>query len=154
MYEIASKLAVITGGTRGIGLGIARHLLEAGGKVVINGRVETEEAGALQAEYGKDRIAIDLGDVSVPAEATGLVGRAAKQFGRLDILVHAAGGPAPGKIVDLTPEAWANAFAIHVHPVFHLFRAAQVKLFLHVPHPFRLAEKTLRPDANQRIMRV
>lgn len=124
MYDIAGKLAVITGGTRGIGLGIARHLLEAGGKVVINGRNATEEADALQAEYGKDRVAIDLGDISVPAKATDLVERAAKQFGRVDILVHAAGGPAPGKIVDLTPEAWTNAFAVHVHPVFHLFRAA------------------------------
>ena len=124
MYDIAGKLAVITGGTRGIGLAIARHLLEAGGKVVVNGRNPTEEADALLAEYGKDRVAIDLGDVSVPAQAAGLVERAAKQFGRIDILVHAAGGPVPGKIVDLTPEAWADAFAVHVHPVFHLFRAA------------------------------
>jgi 3-oxoacyl-[acyl-carrier protein] reductase len=124
MYEIADKLAVITGGTRGIGLGIAQYLLEAGGKVAINGRTATEEAIALQAKYGADRVTIDLCDVSVPAEATGLVERAAKRFSRLDILIHSAGGPAPGKIVDLTPEAWTGAFAIHVHPVFHLFRAA------------------------------
>ena len=124
MYEIASKLAVITGGTRGIGLGIAQHLLEAGCSVVVNGRSEAGEASALQAKYGKDRVVIDLCDVSVPAEATGLVERAAKRFGRVDILVHSAGGPAPGKIIDLSPEAWTNAFAVHVHPVFHLFRAA------------------------------
>lgn len=124
MYEIDSKLAVITGGTRGIGLAIARHLLEAGSNVVVNGRNATEEAAAMQAKYGKDRVAIDLGDVSVPVEATALVERAAKRFGRLDILVHSAGGPVPGKILDLTPETWANAFAIHVHPVFYLFRAA------------------------------
>jgi NAD(P)-dependent dehydrogenase (short-subunit alcohol dehydrogenase family) len=124
MYEIASKLAVITGGTRGIGLGIAQHLLEAGGKVVINGRTAAEEATALLTRYGEDRVVIDLCDVSVPADAAGLIERAAKRFGRVDILVHAAGGPVPGKIVDLTPEAWTNAFAVHVHPVFHLFRAA------------------------------
>jgi 3-oxoacyl-[acyl-carrier protein] reductase len=128
MYDIAGKLAVITGGTRGIGLGIARHLLAAGGKVVVNGRNATEEAGALQATYGEDRVAVDLCDVSVPAEAAGLIERSAKHFGRLDILVHAAGGPAPGKITELTPEAWANAFAVHVHPVFHLFRAAHPHL--------------------------
>lgn len=124
MYEIASKLAVITGGTRGIGLGIARHLLAAGGRVVVNGRSETEEATALQAKYGKDCVAIDLGDVSVPAEAIGLVERAAKRFGRIDILIHSAGGPVPGRIVDITPQSWADAFVVHVHPVFHLFRAA------------------------------
>lgn len=131
MYEIANKLAVITGGTRGIGLGVAQHLLDAGGRVAINGRNATEEASALQAKYGADKVVIDLCDVSIPAEATGLVERAAKRFGRLDILVHAAGGPAPGKIVDLSPEAWTDAFAIHVHPVFHLFRAA---------HPFLAKE--------------
>jgi NAD(P)-dependent dehydrogenase (short-subunit alcohol dehydrogenase family) len=124
MYKIADKLAVITGSTRGIGLGIARHLLEAGGKVVINGRTETEEASALLAKYGADKVTVDLCDVSVPSEAASLVERAARRFGRLDILVHAAGGPAPGKIIDLTPESWADAFAVHVHPVFHLFRAA------------------------------
>ena len=107
---------------------VAQHLLEAGGKVVVNGRSATEEATALQAKYGADRVAIDLCDVSVPAEATGLVERAAERFGRLDILVHSAGGPAPGKIVDLSPETWTDAFAIHVHPVFHLFRAAHPHL--------------------------
>ena len=41
------------------------------------------------------------------------------------MLVHSAGGPAPGTIMDLTAESWMQAFAVHVHPVFHLFRAAQ-----------------------------
>jgi 3-oxoacyl-[acyl-carrier protein] reductase len=131
MYQIADKVAVITGGTRGIGLGIARHVLDAGGKVVVNGRSATEEATALLNEYGAEHVTVDLCDVSVPTHAAGLVERAAKRFGRLDILVHSAGGPAPGKIIDLTPEAWNNAFAVHVHPVFHLFRAA---------HPFLAKE--------------
>lgn len=127
MYDVAGKLAVITGGTRGIGLGLARHLLEAGGNVVINGRHATPEAGALQTKFGKDRLAIVLGDVSKPDEAATLVSEAGAKFGRVDIVVHSAGGPVPGKVVDLTPEIWAEAFAVHVHPVFHLFRAA---------HPF------------------
>lgn len=127
MYEVSDKVALITGGTRGIGLGIARRLLEAGGRVAVNGRSATEEASALLAEYGADNVAVDLCDVSVPAEATGLVERTAERFGRLDVLVHSAGGPVPGKIIDLSPQAWTDAFAVHVHPVFHLFRAA---------HPF------------------
>lgn len=124
MYDIADKLAVITGGTRGIGLAIGAAILAAGGRVVLNGRAETEEATALSARFGPARVAVELGDVSDPKQATALVEKAGERFGRIDILIHAAGGPAPGKVIDLTPEAWMNAFAIHVHPVFHLFRAA------------------------------
>lgn len=124
MYEIAGKVAVITGGTRGIGLAIARHVLGAGGSVVVNGRAATEEAAALIRAHGAPRVAVELADVSQPGSVAALVGAAAERFGRIDILVHSAGGPAPGTILDLTAEAWMEAFAIHVHPVFHLFRAA------------------------------
>jgi NAD(P)-dependent dehydrogenase (short-subunit alcohol dehydrogenase family) len=124
MYDIAGKLAVITGGTRGIGLAIGEAVLAGGGNVVLNGRTATDEASALLAKFGPGRVAVELADVSDPAGATGLIEAAGKRFGRLDVLVHSAGGPAPGKITDLTTDAWMNAFAIHVHPVFHLFRAA------------------------------
>ncbi len=124
MYQVAGKVAVITGGTRGIGLGIAQHILAGGGKVAINGRSATDGAAALLKQYGADRVAIHLGDVSQPDQATGLVEDAAARFATVDMLVHSAGGPAPGTIMDLTTERWMDAFAIHVHPVFHLFRAA------------------------------
>lgn len=124
MYDIKDKLAVVTGGTRGIGLAIGEAILAAGGNVVLNGRSATEEANALAAKFGPTRVAVELGDVSIPAQATNLIERSAARFGRLDVLVHSAGGPAPGKITDLTADAWMDAFAIHLHPVFHLFRAA------------------------------
>jgi NAD(P)-dependent dehydrogenase (short-subunit alcohol dehydrogenase family) len=125
MYEIADKLAVITGGTRGIGLAIAEAILHGGGKVVINGRSDTAEATELLARFGGHRVAVELGDIADPAQAAALIERSAAKFGRLDMLIHSAGGPAPGTIMDLTPESWMQAFAVHVHPVFHLFRAAQ-----------------------------
>jgi NAD(P)-dependent dehydrogenase (short-subunit alcohol dehydrogenase family) len=128
VYEIKDKVAVITGGTRGIGLAIAKHFLEAGGKVAINGRSSTAEAKALLSEYGDDRVAIELGDVAMPTAATEIVRHAVARFGRLDVLVHSAGGPVPGTIMALSQESWMDAFAIHVHPVFHLFRAAHPHL--------------------------
>jgi NAD(P)-dependent dehydrogenase (short-subunit alcohol dehydrogenase family) len=124
MYDITGKLALITGGTRGIGLGIARAVLERGGHVAINGRESTPEAEELRDRFGQDRVSIELGDVSVPEQASQLVERAAARSDRIDMLVHAAGGPAPGKIIDVAPADWMQAFAIHVHPVYHLFRAA------------------------------
>lgn len=124
MYDITGKVALITGGTRGIGLGIARAVLERGGQVIVNGRQSTPEAEALQAEFGHERVSIELADVSVPEQAAQLVEHAAARSGRIDMLVHSAGGPAPGKILDVAPSDWMQTFAIHVHPVFHLFRAA------------------------------
>jgi NAD(P)-dependent dehydrogenase (short-subunit alcohol dehydrogenase family) len=92
--------------------------------VVVNGRAPTAEAEALVGTYGRERVAFEPGDVSDPRTASELVVRAAERFGRLDMLIHSAGGPAPGTVTDLSPDAWMKAFDIHVHPVFHLFRAA------------------------------
>ena len=124
MLEISEKLAVVTGGTRGIGLGIAQALLERGGKVVLNGRQNTDEADALLARYGSANVSIELADVAVPEQATRLIDVAVERFGRIDMLVHSAGGPAPGSILDITTDEWMSAFAIHVHAAFHLFRHA------------------------------
>ncbi len=104
MYDVAGKLAVITGGTRGIGLEIAKQLLSSGARVVINGRNPTEEASALICTHG-DKVTVDYGDVADPAYAAALIARSGQVAGRLDILVHAAGGPVAGTIMDLTPEA-------------------------------------------------
>lgn len=128
MYELADKVAVITGGTRGIGLAIARALLERGSRVVLNGRSRTEELAAIEAAYGATRVAFYAGDVGQPSVCEGLVGHAADAFGRVDMLVHSAGGPVPGKVVDVAAQTWMDAFALHVHPVFHLFRAAHPHL--------------------------
>ncbi len=125
MYQVTGKLAVITGGTRGIGLAIGQQILALGGYVALNGRQSTPEAEALLAEYGPARVSIALADVANPDEAVALVTHAATHFGRLDMLVHSAGGPVPGSVMDLTTDTWMDAFALHVHPVFHLFRAAQ-----------------------------
>lgn len=124
MYDVTDKVALITGGTRGIGLAIAEDLLAAGARVVLNGRSETPEAAELLRRHGRQRVAIELGDVSDPAEAEALVKRTADRFDRLDVLVHSAGGPAPGTVLDLEDSDWRAAFDIHVHPVFTLFRAA------------------------------
>ena len=47
-----------------------------------------------------------------------------KIFGRLDVLVHSAGGPVPGGFYAVSDESWMNAFAVHVHSIFYITRAA------------------------------
>jgi NAD(P)-dependent dehydrogenase (short-subunit alcohol dehydrogenase family) len=64
------------------------------------------------------------GDMASPQDATRCVEQTVGHFGTIDLLVHSAGGPVNGGLLDLTPEAWQNAFDVHVHAIFHLCRAA------------------------------
>ncbi len=63
-------------------------------------------------------------DVADPTACRNCVDQVIKHFGRLDVLVHSAGGAVPGNLYTTADETWMNAFAVHVHAVFHLTRAA------------------------------
>jgi NAD(P)-dependent dehydrogenase (short-subunit alcohol dehydrogenase family) len=123
--DLKDTVALVTGGTRGIGLAIADLLADRGARLVVNGRTsDAEVEAALAALRKKTDVLFVPGDAADPAVAEKLVAETKKKFGRLDFLVPAAGGPHPGRILDLKPEDWEEAFRIHVHAVFHLFRAA------------------------------
>lgn len=124
--NLEGKVALITGGTRGIGAATAVALARRGADVAVNGRYDDDEARASVAavEATGRRCRLVLADVGRPDEATRCVNDAIDQLGRLDVLVHSAGGPTPGRCLDVAPEAWHAAFDVHVHAVFHLVRAA------------------------------
>src|SRR5258708_18753799 len=82
---LADQAALVTGGTRGIGLAIARRLVASGARVLVCGR---SEPGPLSA--GLQFVAADLRD---PRQAAAVVAEASSRFGRLDIVVNNAGGP-------------------------------------------------------------
>ena len=92
LFDLSSKVAVVTGGNGGIGLGMARGLAEAGADIVIVGRNEAKSsaAGAEIRQCGVKAISVvaDVTDTSAVAE---MVARAAKELGRIDILVNNAG---------------------------------------------------------------
>ena len=68
-----------------------------------------------------------LADCGVPADCTRAVTETVRLLGGIDVLVHSAGGPVNGSLMELTPETWMTAFDVHVHAIYHLCRAA-------VPH--------------------
>jgi NAD(P)-dependent dehydrogenase (short-subunit alcohol dehydrogenase family) len=127
--NLTGKTALITGGTKGIGAATALALAREGAAVAITGRHDDEEARATRRaiEALGRRCEVFLGDLGQPAECARVVAETVRRLGALDVLVHCAGGPVPGGLLELAPETWNRAFDVHVHAIFHLCRAA-------VPH--------------------
>lgn len=102
-FSLDGQIALVTGGGRGIGLGIATSLAEAGADVVIADYTkELAEAGAHEiAELGRRSVAVVV-DVRKPDSVTAMVDATVKQFGRLDIAMNNAGIVSLGGIGELT----------------------------------------------------
>ncbi|MET4635385.1 MULTISPECIES: SDR family oxidoreductase [Kaistia] len=129
MTDSARPVAIITGGTRGIGAAIARALASRGVDLVLSGRHRDEPVEKLMRELGAvTGVLFHAADAADPASAPAIVDAALARFGRVDYLVPSAGGAVPGTALTVTPEAWENAFRVHVHAPFHLFRAAHASL--------------------------
>lgn len=122
---LRDQVAIVTGGTRGIGCAIASAFLDAGATVVINGR-SAEKGHATVAELGGgDNLRFIQADVKQRTEVESLVDRTVAEFGRLDILVNNAGGAANNAyVVDLTDEALEDALRWNVWSTFWAMRRA------------------------------
>ena len=124
MTATAKRVALVTGGSRGIGLGIARELANAGFRVAINGRRPAEEvAGALAElrQQGADPFycRADIGEL---AEHASLLNEIRQQAGRLDVLVNNA-GVAPtvrADLLDATPESFDRLIRINLRGPYFL----------------------------------
>jgi NAD(P)-dependent dehydrogenase (short-subunit alcohol dehydrogenase family) len=107
--SLAGRCALVTGGGTGVGLGIARRLLQQGARVTLAARREEvleKAAEQLRGEVSGCQVAIRRCDVTVESEVSAAVAAAAGAGGRLDIAVANAGSGAPGPILALGPEAW------------------------------------------------
>ena len=127
--ELNDKVALITGGTKGIGAAAAIELARCGADIAINGRNEDEDAAKVKSEIealGR-RCEVIVGDVSIPEAADKCIQDTVSCLGRLDVLVHSAGGLVAGSLLEISTEDWMKGFDTHVHALFHLTRAA-------VPH--------------------
>jgi len=123
--QLAGRIALVTGGTRGIGAATALALALEGADVAIVGRTVDAEAAITReaiCNLGR-RCEIVQADCGKPAEATRCVKETELKLGNVAVLVHCAGGAVNGGLFDLTPEAWHAAFDVHVHAIFHLSRA-------------------------------
>jgi NAD(P)-dependent dehydrogenase (short-subunit alcohol dehydrogenase family) len=130
-FSLKDRGAVVTGGSRGLGLGIARALREAGARVLLVARHEAKLASAARAlDPGGEGLAVACpGDVTRLDDIDNAIARAREEFGRLDILVNSAGVNLRKPAVEYTEEEWDRVVDTNLKAAFFLStRAARVMM--------------------------
>lgn len=129
--SLSGKVALVTGGSRGIGAATVRMFVKAGARVVFNYQKASKPAELLVRELGRENCQAVVCDLSGTDTASELVTTAVKRFGRLDILVANHGvWPAQDQAIDQMPDAqWRNTVSVNLDSVFALIKhsVAQMK---------------------------
>ncbi|MBI1848018.1 MAG: 3-oxoacyl-[acyl-carrier-protein] reductase [Candidatus Rokubacteria bacterium] len=122
---MSGKAAIVTGGSRGIGLAIAALLAERGAAVVVSGRDADRLQSAVKSLDGlAGRVVGVVADAAKHDDADRLAGAAREQLGRLDILVNNAGITRDGLLVRMKDDDWDRVMEVNLRSVFLMMRAA------------------------------
>ena len=122
---LTDKVVLVSGGTQGLGAGIARAAAREGATLVLSGRNADrgEQVAAELREGGTDAFFVRA-DVSDVAQARGAVAATVERHGRIDALVNAAGLTTRGTMLDTTPELFDQHVAVNLRGPFFLMQAA------------------------------
>jgi len=125
LFDLTGKVAIVTGGNGGIGLGMARGLADAGATIVIVGRNQPKSAAATEEikKTGGKAIAIEA-DVTDRNAVKDVVAGTVREFGRLDILVNNAGINIRKPPQDLAAEEWDSVISTNLTSAFLCSQAA------------------------------
>ena len=124
--RLKGKVVLVTAASRGLGAASARRFAEEGARVAItarNGDKLTAVAQAISKDTGAEVLPI-VGDVTKPDDVERMVQSTIDRWGRLDVLITNAGGPAAGKFLDLKIEQWDAAVQVSLMSVVRLCYAA------------------------------
>jgi NAD(P)-dependent dehydrogenase (short-subunit alcohol dehydrogenase family) len=125
LFDLTGKVALVTGGSKGLGKAMARGLVEAGADILISSRHEDELRSALAEilqgtkRQGRHFVA----DMSKRGEAARLADAAVKAFGHVDILINNAGSNVPQLIDEIRDEDWDRIMELNLNSVMQLTRA-------------------------------
>jgi gluconate 5-dehydrogenase len=124
LFDLSGKTALITGGSRGLGLQIAESLGEAGAKVFLTSRkaADLEEAAAHLKARGIEALWV-AADASQPAEIERVVADAMKRLGQIDILVNNAGATWGAAAEDYPLDAWDKVMNLNIRSIFLMSQA-------------------------------
>jgi 3-oxoacyl-[acyl-carrier protein] reductase len=123
--SLEGKVALVTGGSRGIGAAISRELAAAGARVAVNYRSGKEAAEEIASEIGGVAVAANVGD---PEEAKGLVERVESELGDVDVLVNNAGVTRDTLIARMSDEEWEEVIETNLRGTFNTCRAVARKM--------------------------
>jgi len=121
--KLAGRVALVTGGTRGIGAAICASLLAQGAHVAAGYSSDAERAARFAAEQDGE-LTVHRGNVSVPDDCRRTLTEVIDTHGRLDILVNNAGIAVDRLVADLTDSDWDRVLAVNLSGAFHMAKAA------------------------------
>ncbi len=122
MSNLAGKVAIVTGATKGIGLAVAERMVDEGAWVVVAARTASDVA-EVAGRLGERAVGVPC-DVSDPSACRRLVDEAVERLGRLDVLVNNAGFGIFKPITEMTVEEWRSQIDVNLGGVFYLSKAA------------------------------
>ncbi len=125
LFDLTGRVALVTGGSKGLGKAMARGFAEAGADIVISSRHEDELASAAReiAEGTRARVAYFVADLSARASTEALAKSALGAFGRIDILVNNAGSNNPKPVEQMSDDDWDKLVELNLSSCMVLTRA-------------------------------
>ncbi|MBL9140716.1 MAG: 3-hydroxybutyrate dehydrogenase [Phycisphaerae bacterium] len=124
---LKGKVALVTGSTSGIGLGIAQALARQGANLMLNGFGDPAAIGVLLARLSREhgvRAVHSGADMARPSEIGEMVASCVAQLGSVDVLVNNAGIQHTAPVTEFPPDKWEQILAINLSSAFHAIRAA------------------------------
>ncbi|MCB1230380.1 MAG: SDR family oxidoreductase [Verrucomicrobiae bacterium] len=125
LFDLNGRVALVTGGSKGLGKAMARGLAECGADIMICSRKEDELAAAkAEIEEGLDvRVEYRVTDMTDRAEVDALAAEALEKFGKVDILINNAGSNKPQPIDEIDDEVWDQIIELNLTSIMRLTRA-------------------------------
>ena len=151
-YSLEGKVAIVTGGTRGIGRAVSIVLARAGANLIVNylsNEKTAEETVKLVGEVGC-KIVLVRGDAAKAETAQQAVDDAMERFGKIDILVNNAGKTADNLLVRMTDEEWDSVIETNLRSTFLFTRAALRPMLRQRSGPHHQHHQRRRPRRQRR----